>query len=533
MKQRSLTHYQVAQPLLLAVILAIGMFFGFKLAERSGRTAGDFSKRGSGTVQEVLDLVKYRYVDSVDLDSLEEFAISNILEQLDPHTYYIPPSSLAATNATLQGEFIGIGIEYLIVNDTLNVVYVMENGPSANAGLHTGDQIIRIGNDDLTGKNLESDQLSKLIRNKPGTVADLHILRNGKPLQVAVTRNLVSVPSVDIRQMPAPGIGYIHIARFTNRTYKEFMDAITGLQKEGMKGLILDLRGNPGGMMQEATYIADEFLEDGLLIVSTRGKSITNKETFATKPGVFEQGELVVIIDEFSASASEVLAGALQDNDRGVVIGERSFGKGLVQEQYDLSNGGALRLTVGRYYTPTGRSIQKPFGGSRVEYVHEIMLRNVPDSAWDGDSSKTYTTRKGKKLFGGGGITPDIVINPRQISPDLPLTLMPDADSIYKYSFLWYSEHVDEIRKFSHAADFLRNYEIPIGAWDASTFKFSQGDTSMKKLDSLQKRIVIHRVKANIARFNWRGDGFFEANRNLDSAFQKALFLIENPNPAK
>lgn len=528
MKKQSLSGYQVMQPLLLSLFLTIGMFVGFKLAQRSGN-AGKASARHSSAVQEVIDLVNYRYVDAIDLDSIESYTIEKIVESLDPHTYYIPPSDLALSNAELHGEFSGIGIEYLIIRDTVTVVYVMDNGPSAKAGLLVGDRILKIGNTELAGENLEYEELMRLMRNKPGSVADLHILRDGRIMAVDVTRGMVNIPSVDVKLMSAPGIGYIHISKFTSHTYQEFMDAITGLQKEGMKSLILDLRGNPGGMMQQATHIADEFLEDGLLIVRTNGQAITDKETRATKPGVFEQGSLIVLIDQFSASASEVLAGALQDNDRGTVIGERSFGKGLIQEQYDLFNGGALRLTVGRYFTPTGRSIQKPYGGSRTEYVHEVLTRGTNDSTWHADRAQVYVTKGGKKLFGGGGITPDVLINPRPERAEPMRSRYFDADSIYRFSFEWYSAHLGQIKGFESASAFLKTYRVPEEAWRAYINRFSRGDTAFDRATPAQKEMVTDQMKANIARFAWRNDGYFEARRNRDSAFQQAIDILQNP----
>lgn len=524
MEQRKL---QVWLPLFIGLALALGILAGFQLAGSSGRTSS--SNKNRSAIQQVLDLVQYKYVDSVSLDSMEADGIQAMLNHLDPHTVFIPAQELAEANADLEGGFSGIGVEYQMINDTMNVVYVVENGPSAKAGLKTGDRIIKVYDKVIAGNKLKGSELRKLLRGDYNTKVEVTALRDGKTQTYTITRGNVPLPSVEAAYMAEPGVGYIKLNKFSETTYKEFMDAATGLQAKGMKKMILDLRGNTGGILTEATNIADELLPDGLSIVSTRGSHVKNKEIQSTKPGIFEKEPLVVLIDEFSASASEVLAGALQDNDRGIIIGRRSFGKGLVQEQYDLTNGGAVRITVARYYTPSGRSIQKPYNGSRNDYQHEVLERNPAkeDSSLQ-KSKEVYTTRAGKKVYGGGGITPDITVafdSSRVPQGSLPLF---SGNRIGDFSFRLFQQMKGSLTQYKTPSDFIKQYQLPANTWDMYTVQLQQDSVKISEVSVSVKNDILLIIKANMARYQWRNNAFYETLQPTDKLLQQALQTLKS-----
>ncbi len=351
---------QVWLPLLFAVTMVAGIYIGYGLNGNGGGRF--FTLSGSSALQEVLELVKDRYVDPVPADSINQVAIDEVLSHLDPHSVFIPASELKEVNEDLMGNFQGIGVEFQLFSDTVNVVSVIKGGPAANAGIQVGDALLRV-NDSilLAGKKIKTDDIRKQLRGPAGSTVKVTILRNGVIKNIFIKRGNIPVPSVDAAYMIAPQTGYLRINKFGERTYEEFMQQMEKLQKQGMSQLILDLRGNGGGLMNEATAIADEFLDGEKLIVYTQGNKSPRTEYRCKKDGLFEKGKLIVLVDETSASASEVLTGALQDWDRAVIVGRRTFGKGLVQQQFQLSDGSALRLTVARYYSPLGRNIQKPY----------------------------------------------------------------------------------------------------------------------------------------------------------------------------
>ncbi len=405
---------QVWLPLLLAVVMIAGMFFGFKLHQQTG--ARDFfAGNKTSTLQEAMDLIKARYVDAVQIDSLNEDAINAVMDHLDPHSVYIPASGVQEAAEELQGNFEGIGIEFNLFKDTVNVVYVIPDGPSEKAGLQIGDKIVAVNDSSIVSKTIPITGIRKLMRGNAGSVVHLKVLR-GKGLQmVNVIRGRIPLPSLDASYMVDASTGYIRLNKFSETTYKEFMENMEKLKKNGMNKLILDLRGNGGGYVQQAVNIADEFLDSNKLIVYTQGTNIDRKEYRASKDGLFEKGGLTVLVDELTASASEILAGALQDWDRATIVGRRTFGKGLVQEQFGLSDGSAIRLTIARYYTQSGRSIQRPYDKGKKIYMEEIRDRYEhgeiinPDSVHHLATEKSFKTAGGKVVYGGGGITPDFM----------------------------------------------------------------------------------------------------------------------------
>lgn len=405
-------------PFLLSLALAIGIFIGSSL---------DFQKKTvnffGGTPQEkkikrLINFIQYEYVDEVDTDSLLDGTIRNMLGKLDPHSVYIPASEQERIAETMNGKFVGIGIQFRMRKDSLTVIKVLENGPSERAGIKAGDRILIANNDTLYGKKINSDYVIKTLKGQPNTEVDLEVFRKSENhiLPFTIVRGEVPIESVDAFYMIDDELGYIKVNKFAATTYDEFKEALDVLLEDGMKKLVLDLRHNPGGYMQVATQIIDEFLEDGKLIVFTKNKGDKIDNTYATSKGDFEDGHVFVLINGASASASEIVAGALQDNDKGTIVGRRSFGKGLVQQEMNLGDGSAVRLTVSRYYTPTGRSIQKPYDQSgNEEYFNEFERRYVDGELESADSIKVvdslkYVTPKGKIVYGGGGIVPDVFV---------------------------------------------------------------------------------------------------------------------------
>ncbi|MDJ0645319.1 MAG: S41 family peptidase [Flavobacteriaceae bacterium] len=407
-------------PLFLALAVALGIFIGSTLNYPKKNTVMLFNRNPQeAKIKKLIDYIQYDYVDKIDTDSLLDGTIRQILGKLDPHSVYIPASDHDDITERMSGEFVGIGVQFRMHEDTIAVIKVIPDGPSDRAGLKAGDRILVAENDTLYGKQRRNNYVIKTLKGKPNTKVNIEVYRKSENayLNFTIKRGSVPIKSVDAAYMVNDSLGYIKVNRFAATTYKEFKKALDELITQNMKGLILDLRGNQGGFLGVATQMVDEFLEDDKLIVFTKNKGGRVDKSYATKKGDFEQGKVYVLIDENSASASEIVAGALQDNDKGTIVGRRSFGKGLVQQEMELGDGSAVRLTVSRYYTPTGRSIQKPYNGAdKNQYYnddfHERYLNGElqnRDSIKVADSLK-FTTPKGKTVYGGGGIIPDVFV---------------------------------------------------------------------------------------------------------------------------
>ncbi|RMG76128.1 MAG: S41 family peptidase, partial [Bacteroidetes bacterium] len=365
----------------------------------------------------MINYIKEEYVDSVNVKELEEKTIQYLLQELDPHSYYIPAKDLQSMNEPIEGEFEGIGIEFRIINDTVVVINPIGGGPSEKVGIMPGDRIVSVNDSIIAGTGITNRDIMNLLRGKKGTEVKVGIKRNGSDeiLSFNIVRDKIPINSIEAAYMIDDETGYIKLSRFSRTSHEEFVNAAEKLLEQGMKKLIFDLTGNGGGLLEAAVDIADEFLPDKTLIVYTEGKARPRRSYYATSKGILEDIPVAVLIDEGSASASEIVAGAIQDNDRGIIIGRRSFGKGLVQEPSTWPDGSAIRLTIARYYTPTGRSIQRPYDKG-VEKYHEDYYNRLnngelitPDSIHFPDSLK-YTTPKGKTVYGGGGIMPDIFV---------------------------------------------------------------------------------------------------------------------------
>lgn len=401
---------------LIPLVLALGIIGGIFIGKHTSlqKVSPEEEK-----IRMIMDLIEQQYVDKINTDSLLDKAIPDILASLDPHSVYIPASELEATNDDLESSFGGVGVMFQILNDTVNVIEVVAGGPAESVGLLPGDMILEADGKKLSGANATTDQVFSTLRGKEGTKVKVNIKRksSAKPVTYEITRGQIPSNSVDAAYMIADGTGYVRVSKFARNTYNEFFTALGDLKAKGAEKFIVDLRGNSGGFMDQAIFMANEFLPSGKMIVYTKGRTPEN-ETVAVSDGSghFQDSEIVVLVNEYSASASEIFAGAIQDNDRGLVIGRRTFGKGLVQNQIALPDSSAIRLTVARYYTPSGRSIQKEYKrGKDGKYELDILDRYNHGEFYSQDSikldkSKAFVTAGGRTVFGGGGIMPDVFV---------------------------------------------------------------------------------------------------------------------------
>jgi len=523
---------QVWLPMIFAVVMVVGMFLGYRLGSRSGKTNSFFTSNKRGSLQEVLDLIKMRYVDKIKVDTLEGKAIQEMMNELDPHSVYFPPVDVQEANEDLAGNFEGIGVEFNVFSDTVNVVYVIPGGPSDKAGLQIGDKIVNVNDSSLTRKKFSTDEIKKLIRGERGSRAVLKIVRNNQVQTIAVTRGTIPVPSIDAAYMINNRTGYIKLNKFTETSYEEFMQALEDLQKQGLKDLIFDLRGNGGGFMNEAIDMADEFLDGDKLIVYTEGANNKKKEYRCKRPGLFENGNLVVLVDELSASASEVLAGALQDWCRAKIIGRRTFGKGLVQEQYALSDGAAIRLTVARYYTPLGRSIQRSYEKGRKVYMDDLWNRFSSGEMISADSMVNHNT--GKKflttcrdtLYGGDGISPNIFV-PIDTSRSLRKSFRFINNSKFSsFVYNYYLGHRRQIDQYKSIDTFIKQFGHQDELWNGLV-SFNAGDSiNYGSAGAKEKEFLELRLKALLARYKWRNTGFYQVLNSDDATVKRALEYI-------
>ncbi len=523
---------QVWLPLLFSIVMVIGMVFGYKLRDNTNTARNLFEFRQKRSpLQEVYDLVMMKYVDTVNTDTLGNDAIQSMLSRLDPHSSFIPARRLEAVNEDLQGNFQGIGIEFQIFNDTVNVVSVLDGGPSEKAGLMVGDKFLRVGDSSVAGR-ISSEGIRQLLRGPGGSQVTVEVLRKNEKKPFTITRGTIPLPSLDAGYLVSGDIGYIRLGKFAGTTYAEFMKALESLQAKGMQSLILDLRGNGGGILNEAIEMADEFLSGDKLIVYTEGTHVPRQEFRARRKGLFESGNLVLLLDESSASASEVLAGALQDWDRASIVGRRSFGKGLVQEQYDLSDGSALRLTVARYYTPLGRSIQKPYDQGIDAYDNDLLNRYQHGELVNADSSlkaphgKEYITPGGKKVYGGGGITPDFFIS-ADTAVLGAVTAFYRTNIMSNFTYHYYVDNMDKLSAYKDAQSFARDFNWTEADWAGFISAAKKDGIPTFGLTEKDRHFLQQRLKALLARYRWRNEGYYSVVNMDDKAVALAVEKIK------
>ena len=506
-------------PIYLGIAIAIGIFIGsfLNFTNKSGSIFG--TSTAESKIKRLIDYIQYDYVDEVNTDKLLDGAINQIVSKLDPHSVYFTSEELKRETEELRGNFVGIGVQFRLFKDSVVVVRVLDGGPSERIGLIAGDRILKANKDSLSGVNIDNNGVMKILKGEPDTKVDLTIYRRSedKIAHFELIRGEVLIKSVTSYFMINDEIGYIKLDRFAMTSYDEFKKALDDLINQGMKVLTFDLRNNGGGFMAIANQIVDEFLEDDKLIVFTKNKKGDINKDFATSKGVFEKGKVYILINENSASASEIVAGALQDNDRGSIIGRRSFGKGLVQQTMGLGDGSAIRLTIARYYTPTGRSIQKPYDLSkREEYYANFSKRYTNGELVSVDSIKVndslkFTTPKGKIVYGGGGIVPDVFvgIDTTQFIQNKYVRSMSD------FAFKYIDNNRTKFKDIS-VAEFISNFDKDEKILDAY---IKQLDVSLPLLPT-NKKIIIEYLEIRFAQ------NIFDEN-GLNQVLQKDDLMIE------
>ncbi len=522
-----------------AAVLVAGLLLGPWIApdnrnfKKSSLISFGIGNRGD-KVEEVIQIINDNYVDSVKIDTAQDMAIQEILKHLDPHSAYLGPSEARLLSEDLDGNFNGIGIEYYLLNDTLLVTSVSPGGPASKAGLKHGDKILAINRQPVSGIRITPKKIVEQIRGKKGTPVEILVKRDTTKKNFSVLRERIVVSSIDVAYMLNDQSGYVKISKFGAETDEDFKEQLQKLQKQGMKNLVLDLRDNGGGYLRAATGLADEFLKNNELIVYTEGLHEPRTDYFASSKGNFEQGKLVVLIDENTASASEIVAGAIQDLERGTIIGRRSFGKGLVQEQFDFGDGSALNLTIARYYTASGRSIQKSYKKGNDAYYGEVGDRykngelasdgkNLSDTLFD--KKKTFTSKSGKVLYGGGGIMPDIYV-PVDTSGYTSVYYSLSGKGIM--NDLVFNHLVKTIPKYNTSEDIVKNFKLS----DTDIKKIVQ-IASVKNFKTTEKQIELSRkeiesqVKALFARYYFGEEGYYKALNSSDQAIARSLEVLK------
>jgi len=502
------------QPLIYALLICAGILIG-------GINSSPTGERGNNKINGILNLINQHYVDTINTADFESKTINAILNELDPHSAYIPVKKYKAVEEDMQGSFSGIGVQFNIIDDSIVVISAISGGPSEKLGIQSGDRIVSVENEDVASTGINNEGVIKRLRGKKGSLVSINIKRRGQNelIPFAIIRDDIPLYSVDAGIMLQDDIGYLKINRFAATTYDEMMEKVESLQKEGMQKLILDLRGNPGGYLHIANQMCDEFLKDGELIVFTKGRKRSKEEVFATGKGQLEDINIIVLIDEGSASASEIVSGAIQDNDRGMVIGRRSFGKGLVQEQIAMNDGSVIRLTTQRYYTPSGRCIQKEYENNKKDYYLEQYTR---DKKIKHPDSLIYTTKNGRTVYGGGGITPDIIIKRDSLVNYVQINLMVSKGWVNEFclnesiglkklkignskKLFLASEDQDEI--YDRFSDFIKQKD--------KKFKLSIGEMELVYFKNF--------LKATIARNLWDNDVYYSLLSAEDTFVQRAI----------
>ncbi|MBP3353535.1 MAG: S41 family peptidase [Bacteroidales bacterium] len=523
---------KIIYPILIAVAVVLGIYIGrfYDSLHHS-----PIVYYGKNKIEGLLYLIKNQYVDTVNIDSLTEKAIPKIISELDPHSTYIPAEDLEMVNNDLDGSFSGIGIQFSILNDTIMVVSVIPGGPSEKAGIVAGDRIIAVNDTSFTGKDITNERVMKHLRGKKESDVKLTLARplSKEPIDILVTRGDIPVNSVDVAFRANDDIGYIKISKFGKNTYSEFLNALAKLSTEGTQKFIIDLRGNSGGYMESAINMVNEFLPAGYMIVYTKGNASPLNEIFSNGTGLFKENQIVVLMDEWSASASEIFAGAIQDNDRGLIIGRRSFGKGLVQQQLPFNDGSALRLTIARYYTPSGRSIQKDYKMGDSENYEKDLLNRFEHGEFDSkdsiqvNDSLTYKTLYGRTVYGGGGIMPDIFV-PRDTSYYSPyLTQVVNNGLIYQFAFKYTDNNREKLSKFASAKALLKYLKGDNILDQFISFASSKGIKARPIYINTSKREILNSIYANITRNMLGDEAFYPIVLMNDETFLKAIEILK------
>lgn len=514
-------------PLLFAAMLAVGIGIGWQLHPTSSGKVSVFSRTQYNQLDEILNYIDNRYVDTVNTDKLFSVAVDEMFKKLDPHSLYISSEELARLNEPLRGQFEGIGVEFFIVEDTITVVSTLPGGPSEKVGLQAGDKIVEIEDSIVAGTNITNQDVISKLKGPKGSKVQVTVKRSTQPddLEFVITRDAVKLSSVDAAYLLQPGIGYIKMSKFAATTHAEMVDAIKRLEEKGMEKLVLDLRDNGGGYLDQATKIADEFLEGNKKIVYTEGRMYPEKVYRAGKPGVYEEGELVVMINENSASASEILAGALQDWGRATIIGRRSFGKALVQEEILLNDGSAMRLTVARYFTPKGRSIQRSYEEGIEAYNEEHWNRMLSEYE-ESDSFAVHDTAQ-------YGIQPDIYVPWDTTYVYRELISLINRGYVPRFTYQYFSNHQGEFEQYEDVQSFLNRYTVSdnlVNAFINKAERRAEEDGITYAWDSLttSKEQVKQVLKAYFGRQLFYYDAFYPVMNEMDKELQQAIQLLQS-----
>ena len=521
-------------PLLMAGAAILGIIIGHQAAvigtlSKIGTRA--LIKNNNAKIDAILDIISNQYVDDVNVDSITEKIIPEMLKHLDPHSVYIPASDLAKVNGELKSNFCGIGVQFTIREDTVNIVSVISGGPSSKLGVMPGDKIIRVNDNNFVGKTINNDMVMDSLRGEFGTEVKVSVLRGSQEMDFNIIRGVIPMYSVDVAYMLNDSVGYLRIDRFAEKTYEEMMTGIAKLKVNNCKTLVVDLRGNSGGLLDVVIKMCNEFLPANALIVYTEGAHEYRSESRANGLGTCQNLNVVVLIDEYSASASEIFAGAIQDNDRGIIIGRRSFGKGLVQTQLELFDESALRLTIARYHTPSGRCIQRPYDEGIDNYYEDTYKRYTSGELFNADSVKVNTslmfkTIGGREVFGGGGITPDIFVPRDTTTASNYFIALRNKNIIYNFALDYADKHrndaigkmsVDELVKFLTTTDFLGELE---------NYAVAKGIKRPILLTADEKKFILTEVRAYIGRNFRDNEAFFPILNANDDVINKAIDVI-------
>ncbi len=520
-------------PFLMAFSIVCGILIGFYLPKHNNEPQHTSIRPRSDKLNNILNIIETNYVDSVNRNELVETAIPAILKKLDPHTVYITAKDLIRANEPLQGNFEGIGISFSTLSDTILIISTIPNGPSEKAGILAGDKIIYVNDSLIAGRGISDESIMSMLKGPRGTKVKVRIQRKNQDSLLAfnITRDKIPLVRLDVAYMINPNTGFIRITNFALSTYDEFMKALSELKGKGMTQLIIDLRGNTGGIMEAAIEIAEQFLRKGQLIVYTKGRNQPRNEFRARGNGAFESGNLVILIDETSASASEILAGALQDNDRGTIIGRRSFGKGLVQEPVSFSDGSGMRLTVARYYTPSGRSIQKPYNNGFEEYYEDLNNRFNRHEFESSDSihfpdSLRFTTNSGRIVYGGGGIMPDkfVPYDTSMISPYF-LRVRP---LIYQYALKYTENNREKLNGYTNPKEleqYLDKQKLLTGFADFANANSVRPDPEGLRISG---NYILVQLKGYIARNILDNKGAYPVWEQIDNTLKYAINFLND-----
>lgn len=536
-QQQPPKRYNAFLPIILSLVLVIGLWLGYFLSNRLQNNSSLSQNNRASTndkINSLLDYIEYQYVDTINKKDLVEKTVTSMLQSLDPHSSYIAASEFETVNEPLEGIFDGIGVEFNIIKDTIRVITPIEGGPSEKIGIRAGDKIVKVEGNIVAGVKITNKEVFDKLRGKSGSIVNVSILRSGiqKPLMFNITRDAIPLYSIDASYMVNTTVGYIKISKFAATTYDEYLKAFNTLSKQGMKKLILDLRGNPGGYLNAAVDISDEFLVNGLQIVYTQGKASPKKVYKATERGSFENNGLAILIDEGSASASEIVAGAIQDNDRGTIIGRRSFGKGLVQDQLQLPDGSAIRLTIARYYTPTGRCIQKPYTDDKSQYYSEEYARFEHGELLNADSikldkTKKYITPDGKTVYGGGGIMPDVFVPLDTSKNNSFINKVFYTGAINTFAFEYADNNRTKLKLLGSAKNYIAQFEISNAILEEF---YAYCDKQNTKLGSVNKEKTNQALKPYLKAFIGRDvfdkDAYYPIINQSDKCILKATEVL-------